>query len=175
MVGVNTISESFGFDNGRIDPHSGSWFLALGGVNADETAAQTVTTTAGASYHLQFFYTTDGGMPGDLNVFWNGNNIYSETNTGSAHGWVQHDFFVTGTGSDTLTFGSRNDPTWNGLDDVSLFAVGVPEPTTWAHGRSGHRLGWICRPKTPGQVAYDRCAFVSLHCHPGLCLALGKF
>lgn len=124
----NTFASSPGLVG--LNPHSGGWFLALGSVAGDTTASQTITTTLGATYHLQFFYTTDGGTPSDLNVTWDGLPVYSEVGDGTPHDWFQYDFLVIGTGSDTLSFGARNDPTWSGLDDVSLFAVGVPEPAT---------------------------------------------
>jgi len=120
--------------NGSIVPHSGNFFLEFGAVGGDVSTSQIVATVLGQVYDLQFFYSrANGGTPSDLNVYWNGGApIYSEVNS-PVHGWVQYDFLVTGTGSDTLTFGARNDPTWDGLDDVSLTAVSaVPEPATWA-------------------------------------------
>jgi PEP-CTERM motif len=43
-----------------------------------------------------------------------------------------------GTGSDTITFNGRNDPSYNTLDNVAIAqTAGVPEPTTWALMLSG--------------------------------------
>ncbi len=126
----NDFSAPTGFNG--LAAHSGAFYLGMGTVGTDSSTNQTIATSAGALYHLQFFYIADGGTPGDLNVSWNGANIYSETSNGTPHDWEQHDFFVTGTGSDVLNFGGRNDPTWNGVDDVSLTVVGVPEPATLA-------------------------------------------
>jgi hypothetical protein len=121
--------QSSGFDG--IPAHGGTHFLALGAVGSDAATSQTVATTAGQVLHLQFFYYRDGGTPSDLNVYWNSALVYNEVNS-AAHGWVQHDFSVTGTGSDTLTIAGRNDPTYDGIDDVSLTAGPAPAP----HGGS---------------------------------------
>src|SRR5262249_5454325 len=73
----------------------------------------------GQAYDLQFFFYSDGGTPSDLNVYWDGVLVYSELNP-AFHTWQQHDITVIGTGSDTVTIAGRNDPTWHGIDDVSL-------------------------------------------------------
>jgi hypothetical protein len=129
ISGGGNICEQAGFAG--LSPHSGTWFLAMGNVGGDASISQAVTTTAGMTYDLQFFYSSAGGNPNDLNVLWNGSTVYSEVNT-PAQGYVQHDVFVIATGSDTVTFAGRNDPSWNGLDDVSLTLAAVPEPATWA-------------------------------------------
>jgi hypothetical protein len=128
--GGNSVEPSGTFG---IPSHSGTYFLAFGSVGGDSVTSQTVSDTVGQSYDLQFFYFRDGATPSDLNVRFDGVLIYSEVNS-PAHGWVQHDFTVVGTGTDTVSFGARNDPAFDGLDDVSLNAIGaaVPEPTSAA-------------------------------------------
>ena len=76
-------------------------------------------------------YRPDVGPVGDFSVLWDGNAIYSQdsTNPPSPQNWTQYDFTVTGTGSDTLTFLSRQDPSYQGLDDVSVTQVSSSGPT----------------------------------------------
>jgi hypothetical protein len=116
-----------------IPAHGGNYYLSLGNSGSDAVTNQTVPTTPGQVYNLEFFYFrhNDGG-PSDLNVYWDGTLVYSEANL-PGHDWQQYDFSVTGTGSDTLSIAARNDPWWDGIDDVSLTASPGPGP----HGGSG--------------------------------------
>jgi methionine-rich copper-binding protein CopC len=143
----NGVSPS-GFNG--IPAHSGNFFLSLGAVGADAFTNQTVTTVAGQTYNLEFFYYRDGGTPSDLNVYWNNTLVYTETNS-AAHGWQQHDISVTGTGHDTLRIGGRNDPTWDGIDDVSLTSTGPgPAPHGGGSGSHGGLGGLTLAPLTVG-------------------------
>ena len=113
--------------------HSGNDGAALGAVGSDNSLAQTLSTVAGATYDVSFdhMYRPDAGPVGDFSVLWDGNAIYSQdsTNPPSPQNWTQYDFTVTGTGSDTLTFLSRQDPSYQGLDDVSVTQVSSSGPT----------------------------------------------
>jgi hypothetical protein len=132
-TGGNSVSSSGAFG---IPSHSGNFYLAFGAVGGDDRTSQTVTDVVGQVYDLRFFYFRDGSTPSDLNVYFDAgpvftglHPVYSEVNS-PAHPYVQHDILVTGTGQDTVTFGARNDPAFDGLDDVSLVAQAsaVPEP-----------------------------------------------
>jgi hypothetical protein len=109
--------------------HSGNAFLWGGAFNgATATVSQTVTTTAGQYYNLEFFLgNTNGGQAANNNwsVMWNGTTLTSATNA-SASGYTDYNFLVSGTGHDTLTFVFRNEPGAFGLDDVTLRASAVP-------------------------------------------------
>lgn len=115
------------FDEG---PNSGNDFAALGEVGLPlSTLSQTVSDTAGASYTLSYWFASDGGEPNYFEADWNGSTIAgSVENAVPAFGYEEFSFTVVGTGSDTLTFLSRNDPSYQALDDVSLATV--PEPVT---------------------------------------------
>jgi hypothetical protein len=100
---------------------------------------QDLTTTAGATYDLSFWYTPDGAVPNDLAVLWNGVQVLDILN--SATGFNFHLFTVSGlvaTGTTTrLEFLGRQDRGFNGLDDVCVTrsggdceAAAVPEPTS---------------------------------------------
>jgi protein with PEP-CTERM/exosortase system signal len=94
--------------------------------------SQSVATTPGASYTIDFFLARSGDANGILNVSWGGSTILSITNQ-SAFGYTHYTFTVTAsTASTTLLFDFRNDITnrlnrWL-LDDVSVNPAGVGVP-----------------------------------------------
>ena len=100
---------------------------------------QDLTTTTGATYDLSFWYTPDAGTPNDFAVLWNGVQVLDIVN--SAPVFAFQLFTVSGlvaTGTTTrLEFLGRQDPGFNGLDDVCVdrsggvcAAAAVPEPTS---------------------------------------------
>lgn len=118
-------------------PFDGSFAAQLGAVGSDNTLSQVLATTAGATYTLSFWhiYSPGAGPPGDFSVLWDGTTVYSQisTNPPSPQTWTEYSFNVTGTGSDTLEIDSRNDPSYQGLDDVSVVAgslSAVPLPAS---------------------------------------------
>jgi Bacterial Ig-like domain len=113
-------------DNGSggsgVPSHSGSWHLALGRSGADAIIAQTLATVAGQSYTFSFWYWSSGQGPSDFHASWNGTEVYAVVNS-PGHDYEQHTFTVTATGSSTaIQFLARNDPVWDGLDDISVIA-----------------------------------------------------
>ena len=114
--------------------HSGHFAAQIAGFsNRPDTLSQAVTTSPGQSYDLSFWRFVDGGGPTILLTgSWDGQQIFSEFNTGSQP-YQQFSFNVVGTGSDTLLFTSANDPSFTYLDDVSLTPSTItPEPSSMA-------------------------------------------
>ncbi len=107
--------------------HSGSVGLVAGPSTTLGYISQTLPTSPGGSYLLSFWLTNpSGGTPNQFVLSWNGTNIYNRTNL-SAFTWTNLQFTVTATtGSTTLSFGFRNDPSYFGLDDVSVTPLGQP-------------------------------------------------
>jgi hypothetical protein len=103
------------------------WFGAVG--RTDDTISQTLSNAAG-TFDLQFYLDhsiTDSAN--DFNVFWDGKNVFSITNTASfAIGLVDIAGLI-GTGNDTITFAGREVPSWYQLDDVSVVQT-TPEPAS---------------------------------------------
>lgn len=95
-----------------------------------DTLSQTIGTSAGQAYLLSFWLWQDDGTPSGVSVTWDGNTVYSETD--SAHGYIDISVVVDATGSDTLVFSAYNDPAYTYLDNVSLTATTVPEPASIA-------------------------------------------
>lgn len=103
-----------------------------------DTLSQLISTSAGQSYNLSFWYFQVPAQPNGIAVTWNGANVYAATN--EAIGGYQHVLAsVVGTGSDSLVFTAYNNPAYTYLDNVSVSA-GVPEPSTWALSLLGFGL-----------------------------------
>jgi hypothetical protein len=127
LTNTNATFVASNFDEG---PNSGTYFAALGNVGFDGSVAQTLSTVAGQTYTFQFFLASDGGLPNDFTAQWDGTTLLALTNT-PATAYVPYTFTVTGTGSDTINFLERNDPSYWGLDDVSVVAsTATPEPSS---------------------------------------------
>ena len=114
-------------------PHSGSFAAELGPVATSGTLSQTVATTAGASYSISFWLeNTAGSTPNAFSATWDSSTLLSVTNFVSRD-WTLNTFTVTGTGSDTLRFTFYDNPSYLGLDDVSVTQTAtntVPEPAS---------------------------------------------
>jgi PEP-CTERM motif len=125
--------------------NSGSFAAQIAGFSyGPDTLSQSITTAAGQSYNLSFWRFQSAGEPVvTLEVDWNGASIFSEsTSTITFNVYQQFSATVVGTGSDTLTFTSANDPGFTYLDDVSLnISTAVPEPETYAMLLAG--LGFL--------------------------------
>jgi hypothetical protein len=101
--------------------HSGNFFAALGNVGGDGTIAQTVTDMIGQQYVLTYFLASNGTSPSDFHVEWDGVTLAGSAVSNPPSGnYMEYSFLVAGTGSDTLTFFERNDPSYLALDDVAL-------------------------------------------------------
>ena len=83
--------------------------------------SQTLATSAGTSYFLSLWLDSpDGQTPNQFLVSWNGKTLFNETNI-PAIGWTNLQFLVTAAGANSvLQFGFRDDPSYLGLDDISL-------------------------------------------------------
>jgi hypothetical protein len=109
--------------------HTGTTATFFGAVRTLLGISQDLSTTAGQSYHLQFFLASDGFTPNQFVVLWDGVEIFNQSNI-AASGYVQYDFdLVAADATTTLSFLGRNDPRYLTLDDVSVVANRtVPEP-----------------------------------------------
>jgi len=115
-------------------PHSGTYAAALTNNQSDSTLDQFLATEAGVSYELRFWLSNIdigfGILPNDFHVSWNGAQIYSSVNA-PAFGFTELVFsnlVATGSSTQLVIGGFRQDPGYFQLDDVSVKAV--PEPAT---------------------------------------------
>jgi hypothetical protein len=129
--GGNTAATYVG--NNPNAPHTGSYAAELGPVSTPGTLSQTLATTAGASYSISFWLeNTAGSTPNSFTATWDASTLLSVTNFVSRD-WTLNTFTVTGTGSDTLRFSYFDNPSYLGLDDVSVTQTtmnAVPEPAS---------------------------------------------
>jgi protein with PEP-CTERM/exosortase system signal len=109
-----------------IAPHSGNFQAAF----FVGSLSQSVATTAGASYTIDFFLanTTLNGV-NQFTLSWGGSTIFSLTNQG-AFGYTEYTFTETApTASTELLFGFNSDFSGHWLlDDVSVNPAGVGVP-----------------------------------------------
>lgn len=110
----------------------GSWYATFGPVGSDGTISQSFATTAGAQYTFSFWMASVGDDPSDINVFWDGSQLLSQTDPNTNGAWTLFSFTETGTGSDSITFGFRDDPAYIALDNVSVSQNQgtTPEPSS---------------------------------------------
>jgi len=125
-------------------PNSGTYYADTGCVGAQclsgtaaqqASLAQILGTILGQSYTLTFFFTTNGnGVANELNVLWDGTSVLDlgpGGTLGPIRGYAQYTVSgLVGTGSDTLTFLGRQDPGYNGLDNVAVTGAGGSSATT---------------------------------------------
>lgn len=125
-----------GVTNGTFDGYTAQdadgFFAYLGAVGSDAVISQTVSDSSGQAYTVSFWYNADGSGPSDFSASWDGTTLLSLPDPTLTRGWTLFSFTVTGTGSDTLSFGARNDPAYDALDNVAVVATTTPEPGTLA-------------------------------------------
>jgi hypothetical protein len=125
-----TFVASSGFDG--INAVDGSFYAALGAIGSDNSLSQTFNDVAGATYQASFWLASDGDTPNDFSVVGPGSLFLNQLNDIPQSGFIEYVGTFVGNGTDTITFYSRNDPGYLGLDLVSVQGQGVPEPATWA-------------------------------------------
>ena len=117
---------------GGFGTHSGGFYAAMGTVGPLGSISQTLSTTAGQSYTLDYWFASDGGTPNQFRVEWDGSPVFDQTDI-PMQDYVEYTFTVTAsTGSTVLEFFERNDPSYLSLDDVSVVDAqsAVPEPAS---------------------------------------------
>ena len=106
----------------------------MGSVGSDGTLGQSFSDVSGDSYIFSSWYSSFGGSPNDFSAYWNGGTpLLSITDDpGTDYARVNYMFTVTGTGTDTISFDFRNDPSYDFLDNVSVAGVSpIPEPSSF--------------------------------------------
>lgn len=103
--------------------HSGNYGAFLGD-NAVATLSQTLSTIPGQNYMLSYWL--ENPVSGTIQKFavnWNGASMGSLSNP-PAFSWTNFQFIVTATSaSSVLQFAVENDPSYFGLDDVSVAPI----------------------------------------------------
>ncbi len=123
-----------GTDQGFGDaPNHGLNEALIGGVGSDMTLSQTVATTAGEHYTVDFWLSNDNigdssSNTLDFTASWNGTTLTSFT-TDPGGAYTEYQFDVVGAANQsTLEFSAQNDNDFFNLDDVSVLQ-GAPNTT----------------------------------------------
>ncbi len=127
-------------------PHSGTYFAALGEAGYLPYLSQTIPTFAGQAYLLSLWLNSpDGETPNEFNVTWNGNTLFDQTDLPAWSTWTNLQFIVTATSANpVLQIGARDDPSYLGLDDVSLTPIpaAIFKPTLTTKTNKNLKFTW---------------------------------
>jgi len=111
--------------------NSGDFAMSLGHAGGVTTLSQSLTTTPGAIYTLDFYLANDnatGAGTETFEVMWDGSSVYSLSSPQLSFPYTLVSLNVMATSnSTTLSFLAQQDPSQWFLDDVSVQAV--PETT----------------------------------------------
>jgi hypothetical protein len=121
---------------GGVSPEDGQYLAFSGGVGSDNVLSQTFTDVAGTTYTVTGWVYGFGGSPSDvgLNITDSSSNLSAAIYISPypASGWTEYKLVFVGSGLDTLTILSRNDPSYQLLDNFQILTTSIPEASTWA-------------------------------------------
>jgi hypothetical protein len=106
-----------------VRPHTGTYSAQMGPATSDGFLSQTLTTTPGFTYVLDYWLDHGGGgTPNDFAAQINGVDIPGSVlvNDVTNAPYTEHTFTFMGTGSDTVGFRFFEQPAYWYLDDVSV-------------------------------------------------------
>lgn len=120
--------EGCGFDGYTC--HSGNFFAALGNVGSQGIImSNAFSDTAGTQYTFSFWLASNG-TSNNFAATIDGATVFGPSFI-PAQPYTLYSFTFTGTGSDTIGFSERDDPSYIALDDVSVDPSSVvPEPSS---------------------------------------------
>ena len=120
----------------RMSPAAPSTFSS--GANGAELGAyltlgylsQSLATCSGQKYLVScWFASPDGQTPNEFSIAWNGSTLLDGKNV-IVIAWTNLQFMVTASSSNTLLqFGFRDNPSFLGLDNISVVPVSTNPPT----------------------------------------------
>jgi subtilase family serine protease len=134
---------------------SGQFGAELGPALSLGYLSQNVYTVPGQSYLLSLWLdSSDGQTPNEFVLSWNGSVLGDWVNMGKI-GWTNIQYLVVATADHTLLqFGFRDDPSYLGLDDITLEAVSRPYLQAAAVGSGLIVITWTTVPGLSYQLEY---------------------
>jgi hypothetical protein len=126
-------------DGSSTGPFAGAHFASTGCIGPTCTSgpggsflSQNLATTPGQTYTLSFAYNPNAGQTSELVVDWGGTQVFDQVNGAAVYTVHTITGLVPTDGSTNLTFFGRQDPDFNGLDNVSVNPAGAaaPEPSS---------------------------------------------
>lgn len=121
--------------------HGGAYGAKLGPSGSDGFLSQMLTTTPGQAYDISFYLEsinnpTNGSTPNDFSMtFGSATLLPSATIAPQSYTLYKYSGVVATSDTTNLAFGFRDDPSYLGLDDVSVTASdpsAAPEPSSRA-------------------------------------------
>lgn len=107
-------------------PYEGNFAAFFGPVGSTGSITQVLSTIAGQSYELSYALDNLGGPINSFGASVGGNSVNSFTNSAPFPWTVFSSSFTASSASTALTFTFQQDPSFYGLDAVSVRAVPVP-------------------------------------------------
>ena len=116
---------------GGYSPYDGNYYAYLGTVGLPlGTISQIISDTPGQTYTLDYYLASNGTTPNEFETSIDGVSVFDQTNI-TTQPYTLYSFNFVGTGTDTITFGERDDPNYLALDHVSVNpASAIPEPSS---------------------------------------------
>ncbi|MBL8470913.1 MAG: PEP-CTERM sorting domain-containing protein [Rhodocyclaceae bacterium] len=109
--------------------HSGIDGAFFGPVGSTGGISQTLATTPGATYHIEFWLSNGGGTTTSFAWHWGGATPAPSFSNSGGFGMTQFTADLVATAATTtISFEFRQDPSFWGLDDVSVNQTGTPVP-----------------------------------------------
>ena len=158
-------------DNGSsygITPHTGTYAFDFGQPNALAYLSQTLATVPGQAYLLSFWYenASPSGTTEKFIVNWitntTGTNVLMNLLNPATFSWTVSNYVVNATSTNTtLQFAVENDPSYFGLDDVSVTPIPMPTVTGFSKKTNTLTLTWNSLAGISYQVLYKTNLFQS--------------
>lgn len=120
VSGNPSYSQVGNFNWGYDHAHSGSDYAMLGSYGSLSYLSQTLATVPSGNYDLSFYLASDGGMTNEFSVDVGGVQLFDQINLPASNYTLYNFDFVANSSSTTVAFGSRDDPGYLLLDDVSV-------------------------------------------------------
>jgi Pro-kumamolisin, activation domain/Viral BACON domain len=138
--------------------HSGHYGAELGQVSTPGYLSQNLSTTAGQTYLLSLWIDNPnnsfGATPNEFLVRWEGVTIYDVVDLPFTT-WTNLQFAVTATAAGSaLQLGFQDEPSYLGLDDISLKPVAAPKIQAVASAPASFDLNFATMPGELYQVQY---------------------
>jgi len=111
-------------------PGDGNCDAFFGPVGSNGGISQTLSTTVGGSYNINFDFQPDGGTTSFFSAVFGAQTLVSLANPPASAYQVLHFVAQATTANTTLAFNFRDDPGFLKLDSVSV--TKIPEPGTMA-------------------------------------------
>ena len=134
-------------DTDPADAESGTHSFAGGAIGAPGFISQNIATTTGGRYNIHLWLANLSGFADGtaIQVLWGGIPVYSATDIlGFNYTQIVIDPIATAS-STALSIGLRDDSFFLNVDNISVRAVAVPEPTTLALLLGGIGIAGLAR------------------------------